>query len=203
MRGLAGDYRYEIRRGGAVAAVEEARIDDQAMTVTRRESDGLTSRQAVATLDAEGKISEINLRYASALFKRDARYRADGENFRGSISVIAGRNEIVIKLGRFGEIEVAGVTVFRALILAHARERGQSRWTGRVAVIDPSTLAAASIKQTCRLGRSGSTWIYEARMGETEEIELDEAGRIFRRRASDGGESLLVRFEAGHARTAC
>jgi len=199
MRGLAGNYRYEIRRGGAVAAVEEAHIDDQAMTVTRRESDGLTSLQAAATLDAEGKISEISLRYASTLFKRDARYRVDGESFRGSISVMAGRNEIVIKLGRFGEVEVAGMTVFRALILAHARARGQSRWTGRVAVIDPNTLAAASIKHTCRLGRAGNSWIYEARMGETEEIELDEAGRIIRRRDSGGGESLLISFEPSRA----
>jgi hypothetical protein len=193
MRGLEGDYRYEIRGGGAVTAVEEAHINNRAMTVTRRESDGVTIHRADAVVDDAGKVAEISLRYASALFKRDARYRVDGENFRGSISVMAGRNEIVIKLGRFGEIEVAGMTVFRALILAHARERGQSRWTGRVAMIDPSTLAAASVKHTCRVGRSANTWIYEARMGDTEEIEIDGVGRIVHRRASDGSESILVR----------
>ncbi len=195
MSGLAGNYRYEIRRGDAVTAVEEAHIDEHALTVIRRDSDGRTVHQADATIDADGRISAISLRYTSALFKRDARYRADGESFRGSISVMAGRNEIVIKLGRFGEVEVAGMTAFRALLLAHARARGQSRWTGRVAVIDPSSLAAASLKQTCRLGRDGRSWIYEARMGETEEIELDEAGRIVRRHDSDGGESRLVWFE--------
>jgi hypothetical protein len=195
MHELAGNYRYEMRRGDAVTAVEEAHVDDHVITVTRRDSDGRTIQAADATLDAEGKVSAVALRYTSALFKRDARYRVDGESFRGSISVMAGRNEIVIKLGRFGEIEVAGMTIFRALILAHARARAQSRWTGRVAVIDPSSLAAASLKQTCRLGRAGNNWIYEARMGETEEIELDEAGRIVHRRASDGGDSRLVWFE--------
>lgn len=195
MEELAGNYRYEIRRGDAVTAVEEAHVADHVMTVTRRDGDGRTIQAADATLDAEGKISAISLRYTSALFKRDARYRVDGESFRGSISVMAGRNEIVIKLGRFGEIEVGGMTVFRALILAHTRARGQSRWTGRVAVIDPSSLAAASLKQTCRLGRTGNNWIYEARMGEIEEIELDESGRIVRGRASDGSESRLVGFE--------
>ena len=32
-------------------------------------------------------------------------------------------------------------------------------------------------------------------MGETEEIELDKAGRIVRRHDSEGGESRLVWFE--------
>jgi hypothetical protein len=195
MSGLAGNYLYEIRRGDDVTAREEARVAAHTITVTRRDSDGRTVRQADATLDAEGKISAISLRYASALFQRDARYRADGESFRGSISVMAGRNEIVIKLGRFGEVEVAGMTVFRALILAHVRERGQSRWTGRVAVIDANSLAVAALKQTCRLGRASHRWIYEARMGETEELELDEAGRIVRSHDSEGGASCLVGFE--------
>ena len=195
MRGLAGNYRYEIRRGDVVMAVEEARVDDRALTVTRRDSDERTIHQADATLDADGKIGAMSLRYASALFKRDARYRVDGESFRGSISVMAGRNEIVIKLGRFGEVEVAGMTVFRALILAHARARGQSRWTGRVAVIDATSLAVAALKQTCRVGRTSNNWIYEARMGEIEAIELDAAGRIVRRHDSDGSEIRLVEFE--------
>lgn len=199
MHGLNGNYRYEIRRGGVVIALEEAHIDEQSIDVARRSNDGMTTQHATATLDGEGRIGELSLRYSSALFKRDARYRADGENLRGSISAMAGRDEILIKLGRFGEIEVGGITAFRELILAHARARGQSRWTGRVAVIDPSTLAAASIKQSCRLSPVGNLWIYEARMGETEEIELDESGRIVRRRASDGLESRLIGFESGTA----
>jgi YD repeat-containing protein len=194
MDNLAGHYRYEIRRRDATTAVEEAQLEASLITAVRRESDGRTFLEAAATLDQENKLIAIRLRYESALFKRDAHYRADGETFRGSISVVAGRSEIVIKLGRFGEVEVGGMTAFRTLILAHARSRGQTRWTGRVAVIDPGSLAAVSMKATCRLDRSGQRWLYEARMGETEEIELDDRGRIIRRRDSDGNETRLVEF---------
>ena len=195
MRELTGAYRYELRRRDVRIAIEEARIEQHAISVRRRDSDGRTLHHAAAILDTAAKVSAIELRYSSALFTRDARYRADGESFRGSVSAQAGRTEIVIKLGRFGEVEVTGMTVFRALILAHARARGQSRWTGRVAVIDPSSLVAVSLKQTCRLGRSAESWLYEARMGDLEEIDLDESGRIVRHRAGDGGESRLVSYE--------
>jgi hypothetical protein len=194
MRDLIGIYRYELRRGDVRIAIEEARVEPHAISVHRCDSDGRTLHQAEAMLDTTDKISAIELRYSSALFTRDARYRADGESFRGSVSALAGRTEIVIKLGRFGEVEVTGMTVFRALILAHTRARGQSRWTGRVAVIDPSSLVAVSLKQSCRVGRSSASWIYEARMGEVEEIELDGSGRVVRRRAGDGGESRLISY---------
>jgi hypothetical protein len=194
MRELVGVYRYELRRGDVEIAIEEARIERRAISVRRRDSDGRTLHHAEAILDTSARVSAIELRYSSALFTRDARYRADGESFRGSVSALAGRTEIVIKLGRFGEVEVTGMTVFRALILAHARARGQSRWTGRVAVIDPSSLVAVSLKQSCRLGRSPASWIYEARMGESEEIELDASGRIVRRLDGDGGESRLISY---------
>ncbi|HLW72229.1 MAG TPA: hypothetical protein VKS22_16585 [Candidatus Binataceae bacterium] len=203
----AGAYRYEIRQGATVVAVEEARVAPKAITATRREADGLTVREADATLDDAGRIERISLRYASSLFRRDASYRADGDSFRGNVSAMAGRNEIVIKLGRFGEIDGADLTIFRALILAHVRERGQIRWTGRVAVIDHNTLAAASLKQTCRLGDArgaalgvsvpgdGSLWIYEARMGDVEEIAVDRTGSVVRRRDSRGSESRLIDFK--------
>jgi hypothetical protein len=56
-----------------------------------------------------------------------------------------------------------------------------------VAVIDPNTLAAASLKQNCaRRNRSEHSWIYESRMGDTEQIELDEAGRLVRRSDNRG-----------------
>ena len=189
-----GDYRYAIRRDGEIIAFEESRVSSSSLSVTRRDRDGMTRRQAIATLDETGRIERINLEYSSNLFQRDASYRVDGENFRGNVSAMAGRNEIVIKLGRFREIDAADMTIFRALLLAHVRERGAARWTGRVAVIDQNTLAAASLKQTCRIGRSSAIWIYEARMGDTEEIELDDAGRVIRRRDSRGHEITLEEF---------
>ncbi len=197
MRELAGNYRYEVRRGDVTLAIETARIGAQSISAHRRDSHQMTSCEVDAVLDEAAKITEISLRYSSTLFKRDARYRADGDSFRGSVSALAGRNEIVIKLGRFGEVEVTGMTAFRNLLLAHVRQRGQPRWTGRVASIDPGTLAASSIKHTCRADPTGKTWTYEARMGDTEIIELDDGGRIVRRLASDGTETRLIRFEAG------
>jgi hypothetical protein len=198
-----GRYRYELRRASAAVWVEEASFDRHAITVVQRAIEGQTVRQVTAALDDEGRISRISLHYASHLFKRDANYRADNESFRGSVSTVAGRNEIVIKQGRFGEVEVAGLTVFRMLILAHVRDRGLSRWTGRVAVIDPNSLAAASLKQTCRVGRTANRWIYEARMGDAEEIELDEAGRVIMCRNQDGTGSRLVEFEPADGLAGC
>jgi hypothetical protein len=195
MRALAGNYSYQIRQNGVATATEQAQVSESALSVTRCAIDGLTTHQADATLDAEAKIEKISLRYASPLFRRDARYWSDRESLRGSISAVAGRNEIVLKLGRFGEIEAAGMTAFRMLILAHARERGQPRWTGRVAIIDLNTLAAQTQKHTCRIGGSSRTWIYEARMGEVEEVELDEGGRILSQRDNAGLTISLLSFE--------
>src|SRR5258708_14739432 len=158
----AGRYRYEHRRSGTAEAIEEVSFDNRAISATRHAIGGQRVHQIAATLDETSRISQINLHYTSHPFKRDANYRADNESFRGSVSTVAGRNEIVIKQGRFGEVEVAGLTVFRMLILAHVRDRGTPRWTGRVAVIDPNSLAAASLKQTCHLRRSSNLWIYEA-----------------------------------------
>jgi hypothetical protein len=198
----AGRYRYEVRSSGVVVAVEEAVVGPAKITASRPDADGVTIREAEAVPDDVGQINRIGLRYRSSLFQRDATYRADGDCLRGSISAMAGRNEIVIKLGRFGELDVTDLTIFRALILAHVRIRRQSRWTGRVAVIDGSTLVAASLKQTCRLGSSKPSppaaetlWIYEARMGDVEEIVVNPAGTIAIRRDSRGTETRLDRFE--------
>jgi hypothetical protein len=191
-----GKYRYEISRGGAAIATEEAHFGRGVVVVLRRAVEGQTIHKIEAKLDAEDRVSRVSMVYSSPPFKRDASYRTDNEVFRGSVSTIAGRNEIVIKLGRFAEVEVGGMTAFRMLILAHVRERGQARWTGRVAVIDPSTLTAASLKQTCRLSNSNRLWIYEARMGDTEEIELDADGRIIASRTQDRAGSRLLSFEA-------
>ena len=191
----SGAYRYELRRAGAALAIENARLGDGVLEVDRVPTDELSRLAVEAALDATGNVSRISLRYTANLFKRNATYQADGENFRGSVSAMAGRNEIVIKLGRFREVEVSGLVIFRALVLAHLRARGQSRWTGRVAVIDPSTLVAVSLKQNCRRAdNDGLRWLYEPRMGDAEEIELDDAGRIVRRRDDRGTEAILLDF---------
>jgi hypothetical protein len=191
----SGSYRYEHRRAGAMLAIENARLAGGVLEAERIPADGLSRLTVEATLDAAGYVSRISLRYSANLFKRNATYEADGENFRGSVSAMAGRNEIVIKLGRFREVEVSGLVLFRALILAHLQARAQSRWTGRVAVLDPSTLVAASLKQNCRRADDdGRRWLYEPRMGDAEEIELDHAGCIVRRRDDRGTEAVLIAF---------
>ena len=87
----------------------------------------------------------------------------------------------------------ADLIIFRALTIAHIRERGQTRWTGRVAAIDPNTLVAATGKQSCRQrGDDPHVWIYEPRMGDWEEIEIDDSGLVLRRRDSRGIETVLV-----------
>jgi hypothetical protein len=191
-----GRYLYVVRLHGARIADEEMRVGTAELVARRRVLDSRTEYGVEASLDVDDRVATINLRYTSSMFRRDAAYRADGDVLRGSVSAMAGRNEIVMKLGRFGEIEVAGMSVFRALILAHVRTRGQQRWTGRVAVIDPATLTAISAKQTCRVTNEPLRWIYEARMGDVETIEIDEAGRIVHRRDERGGEVELLEFVA-------
>jgi hypothetical protein len=113
------------------------------------------------------------------------------------VSAVAGRNEVAVALGRYREID-AGLTFFKALLIAHIRARGDERWTGRVAVIDPNTLVAASLKQTCwRRDDAGRLWVYELRMGETETIEIDAEGRITRRLDDRGVETVLAGFDPG------
>jgi hypothetical protein len=191
-----GDYRYEIRRDGAILAVEEERYAVGAITGSRRTIDGANLHEVEATLDADETVKRVSVRYNRGLFKRSAVYDAAGEALRGSVSAVAGHNEVVVKLGRFREID-ADLVLFRALILAHVRARGQTRWTGRVAIIDPNTLVAAALKQNCRRrDEAGLRWSWEARMGDADEIELDSAGRIIRQRDSWGVDKVLVDFVA-------
>jgi hypothetical protein len=189
-----GEYRYEIRRQGVILGVEETVFTGHAIRGTRRSPDGANSLEVAAALDAESAIQQVKISYSRGFFKRNAIYEASDETLRGSISAMAGRNEILVKLGRFHEIS-AELALFRALLIARVRARGMSRWTGRVAVIDPATLVAASLKQSCRASDdTGLRWVYEARMGDTELIELDQEGRLIERRASDGTTTTLSRF---------
>ncbi len=188
-----GDYRYEIRRIDEVVAVEETRFDGATIVASRRSADGFSRHQIEAALDPDHRVYRVTLHYSSSLFTRKASYEAVDDSLHGHISALAGRNEIVLKLGRFREVDAAGFVIFRALVIDHVRERGDARWTGRVAVIDPNTLVAVSIKQTCmRRDSSGRSWSYEARMGDAEEIELDDAGRIARHRDNRGLVSELI-----------
>ncbi len=192
----AGEYRYTIRRGGEPVAVEQLTLDARHLRGFRQAADGITRCEVDADLDDGGAVRRVALKYRRGPFARDAAYEAGEEFLRGSVSALAGRNVVTVKLGRFREVD-ADFVLFRALILAHVRARGQSRWTGRVAVIDPSTLVAASLKQSCRQReRAAGLWRYEPRMSDWEEIELDDAGRITRQRDSRGLDTTLDSFTA-------
>jgi hypothetical protein len=189
-----GKYRYEIRRQGVVLGVEETVFTGDAIEGVRRSPDGANSLEVNAALDNAGTIQRVKVSYSRGFFKRNAIYEASDETLRGSISALGGRNEIIVKLGRFREIS-GELALFRALLIARIRARGTSRWTGRVAVIDAATLVAASLKQSCRASDDrGLRWVYEVRMGDTELIELDEEGRLIEQRASDGTVTVLSGF---------
>jgi hypothetical protein len=189
-----GEYRYEIRRYGALLGIEEAEFRGNAIRGIRRSLDGANLLEVAAALDGEGVIQQVKISYSRGFFKRNAIYETSDEALRGSISALAGRNEIIVKLGRFREIS-AELALFRALLIARVRARGTSQWTGRVAVIDSATLVAAPLKQSCRAGDdTGLRWIYEARMGDSEVVELDSEGRLVERRASDGTITTLNGF---------
>jgi hypothetical protein len=187
-----GEYRYELRHGGQLVAIEEERFDGTRIAGVRSARDGSNRHEVEAELSPDGTVKRVSVRYARGPFTRNASYEASEDFLRGIVSAVAGRNAITAKLGRFREVD-ADLVLFRALTIAHVRARGQSRWTGRVATIDPATLVAASHKQSARAVDSTLLkWIYEPRMGDSEEIELDAEGRILRRRDDRGTEAVLV-----------
>jgi hypothetical protein len=192
----AGAYRYEVSRAGEAPTFEDVRLTAESVVGTRESPDGRSRHEIEAALDSDNRIVRASVRYASTMFSRNAAYEAVEENLHGTVSALAGRNEVIIKLGRFREIDIAGFVICRALILAHIVTRGQSRWTGRVAVIDPATLVVAALKQNCS-SRGGNLrrWTYEARMGDTEEIELDDKGIIVGRRDNWGVNTRLLSFQ--------
>lgn len=188
-----GDYTYEIRLNGEVVAFEETHIQPILIVATRRSADGVSRHKLEAALDTDHRVCRVTVSYSTSLFTRKASYEAVEDNLRGRISGLAASNEVAVKLGRLREIDAAGFLIFRALIVSHVRVRGDDRWTGRVAVIDPTTLGAASVKQNCfRQNNDERRWIYEARMGDTEQIELDQEGHIVRRRDRRGLSAELI-----------
>jgi hypothetical protein len=188
----AGKYRYEIRRSGETLAREETTFDGVKISGWRQSPEGSNRNEVEAEISPHGLVLRVRLRYVRGPFSRNASYEAGDDFLRGSVSALGGRNAVTAKLGRFREVS-ADFLLFRALTIGHVRERGQTRWTGRVVTIDSATLVATSNKQSARAADdSGLKWIYEPRMGDLEEIEIDLQGRVLRRRDNRGGEATLV-----------
>ncbi len=192
-----GRYRYKILRRGEAVAVEETEVRAGTIECVRRSADGMSRYEAHASLDEQGRVIRLAVRYTRGPFSRSATYEAGDDFLRGSVSAMGARTVETAKLGRFREVD-AGTVLFRALVISHVRERGQKQWTGRVALIDPNTLLPASVKQTCRQKDvSGLVWSYEPRMGDSEEIRFDEAGRLVSLADNRGTLARLVGESAG------
>ena len=187
-----GDFRYEIRRAGEVIAIETESLAWGLIRGVRRPSSGSNLYEVEAELDDAGLVRRVAVSYSRGPFTRNATYESVDSFLRGNISTGGSRNDLATKLGRYGEVD-ADLVIFRALTISHIRERGQTRWTGRIAAIDPNTLVAATSKQSCRQrGIDPHSWIYEPRMGDAEEIEIDDSGVVLRRHDSRGVETVLV-----------
>lgn len=193
----AGVYHYEIRRGSDLIAAEEDRFANSEISGVRRFVGSSDSFEASATLDENAMVARLVARYSRGPFSRSATYEANSDFIRGSVSAVGSRTVESAKLGRYREVD-CGLVLFKALMIAHTRARGQTRWTSRVATIDPSTLTAQTHKKTCRQ-KDGQEriFIYEPRMGDAEEIEIDDAGRIVRLTDNTGTRIALKSFVAG------
>lgn len=190
----AGEYRYELRRGRELIALEQETLAPGRLHGVRRTPDALNRHEVEARLDAGGLIIAVVVRYRRGPFSRSASYETADDLIRGQLSAVGGRETVSAKLGRMREVD-ADLVLCKALIIGRIRARGQSRWIGRVATVDPNTLMVGSYKQTYRRrDESGRLWVFEPRMGDADEIEIDEAGRIVRRRARDGIETILASF---------
>lgn len=174
----AGEYRYELRRGSDLIGIEEDRYANREISGIRRFAGSSDSFEATAALDENAMVARVTARYSRGPFSRSAAYEANTDFLRGTVSAMGSRTVETAKLGRYREID-CGLMLFRALMIAHTRARAQTRWTSRVATIDPHTLTAQTHKKTLRQ-KDGQDriFIYEPRMGDAEEIEIDEAGRI-------------------------
>jgi hypothetical protein len=193
----AGEYHYEIRRGNDLVALEEDHFSNREIGGIRRFVGNTDSFEATATLDEHGMVARVTARYSRGPFSRSAAYEANNDFIRGTVSAMGSRTVETAKLGRYREVD-CGLVLFKALMIAHTHARGQTRWTSRVATIDPSTLTAQTHKKTCRQkdGRE-RIFIYEPRMGDVEEIEIDEDGRIVGIVDNTGTRIALKNFTAG------
>ena len=187
-----GEFRYEIRRAGELIATEEESLAAGKIRGVRHPASGSNVYEVEAELDADALIRRLVVRYIRGPFVRNATYESADDFMRGNISAMGSRNNLTTKLGRYREVD-ADLVIFRALTIAHIRARGQSRWTGRIAAIDANTLVAATSKQTCRQrGNDPHVWLYEPRMGDSEEITIDESGCVLRRHDARGIDTILI-----------
>ncbi|HYR78750.1 MAG TPA: hypothetical protein VEO55_02030 [Candidatus Dormibacteraeota bacterium] len=187
-----GDFRYEIRRAGELIATEEESLAAGKIRGVRHPASGSNVYEVEAELDPDALIRRLVVRYSRGPFVRNATYESSDDFLRGNVSAMGSRNNLTTKLGRYREVD-ADLVIFRALTIAHIRARGQSRWTGRIAAIDTNTLVAATSKQTCRQrGDDPHVWIYEPRMGDSEEITIDDSGWVLRRHDARGIDTILV-----------
>jgi len=187
-----GDFRYEIRRAGELIATEEESLAAGKIRGIRHPASGSNVYEVEAELDPDALIRRVVVRYSRGPFVRNATYESSDDFLRGNVSAMGSRNNLTTKLGRYREVD-ADLIIFRALTIAHIRARGQSRWTGRIAAIDVNTLVAATSKQTCRQrGNDPHVWIYEPRMGDSEEITIDDSGCVLRRHDARGIDTILV-----------
>lgn len=188
-----GEYVYEIRDQGRLVAIETVRFEAGQLSGERRSAEAADNRhEVVARLDNDGLVQSIRLRYVRGPFTRSANYEAAGETLQGVVTAMGGRNTLEVKLGRFREID-GGLTIFKALLIAHVRSRGQSRWTARVAVIDPATLVAKSIKQSVyQVEAEPGTWLFEPAIGERETIMVEESGRLLSHKTRTGVSTTLT-----------
>src|SRR6266852_3980329 len=159
-----GDFRYEIRRAGELIATEEESLAAGKIRGVRHPASGSNVYEVEAELDPDALVRRVVVRYSRGPFVRNATYESSDDFLRGNVSAMGSRNVLTTKLGRYREVD-ADLVIFRALTIAHIRARGQSQWTGRIAVIDPNTLVGATYKQSCRqMAGNPLTWIYEQRM---------------------------------------
>ncbi|HEV3114715.1 MAG TPA: hypothetical protein VGY99_29875 [Candidatus Binataceae bacterium] len=188
-----GEYGYEIRDQGRLIAVETTQLNAGQLSGIRRPAEATDNRHEVeATLDGDGLIQTIRLRYVRGPFSRTANYEAAGETLQGVVTAMGGRNTLEVKMGRFREVD-GGLTIFKSLLIAHVRARGQNRWTARVAVIEPATLVAKAIKQSLyQVETEPGTWLFEPAIGERETIIVDDAGRILSHTTRTGISTVLV-----------
>ena len=196
-----GEFRYEIRRAGELVAIEEESLAGGKIRGVRHPAIGSNVYEVEAELDPEGLIRLVVVRYSRGPFVRNATYESADDFLRGNISAMGSRNNLTTKLGRYREVD-ADLIIFRALTIAHIRARGQLRWTGRMAAIDPNTLVAVTSKQTCRQrGNDPHVWIYEPRMGDSENITIDDSGCVLRRHDARGIDTILISRTASSVAT--
>jgi hypothetical protein len=191
-----GEYTYEVREMGRLVAVEVARVEPNRLSGLRRATETVADNrhEVEAELDADGAVRALKLRYVRGPFQRSAAYEADDDILRGSLTALGGRQSVEVRLGRFREVD-GGLVIFKALLVARVRERGQTRWTGRIALIDRATLLGKPIKQTLYQDPAKPlVWILEPMMGDREILTLDEQGRVLSHTHSSGATTVLTQF---------